>query len=312
MALLALDYPPEAFEIVVVDDGPDAATAAIVESLQGRLVKLEVLRQTGLGAATARNAGARSATGDVLLFCDDDMIVAPDHLKLHLNTRYTLGDILLGGNRWYSPEALATFEATPFGRFRVELERRFSSHRDELPIVGTCVETQTLASCDLSIRRETFWALDGFDESFPYAGAEDQDLSTRARQAGLRLIRDYSIRPLHNDPTTTLRQFAEREERGAHTVVALCRKFPQYLGDFRENGPLERTDPPSRAAKKIVKSMLSGSHQLAALHLLANRLERLGMSDPALWRLYRAIVGLHIFRGYRAALSSPTYSRAAD
>lgn len=303
-ALFAIDYPQEALELIVVDDGMDAATADLVESLRGGPVQTKLLRQAGRGAATARNAGARIAEGDVLLFCDDDMIVGKDHVELHLATRAAYGEAMIGGTRWYSPASLAALEATPFGRFRVELERRFSTSLAERRLNGSCVETVTLSACDLSIGREAFWQVGGFDESFPFAGAEDQDLSTRAARAGFPLIRNYDIKALHADPRTTLRQFCEREERGAHTVVALGRKSPEYLGDFRDNGPVASDDRPALVAKKLAKSLLSRPRLLAMLHRLVDWLERAGLSERALWRAYRVVVGLHIFRGYRQALRS--------
>jgi hypothetical protein len=230
------------------------------------------------------------------------MLVASDHIQEHLATHQAFADALVGSERWYSPDALAAFEATPFGRFRIELERTFKAGLGEDPGATGCVETPTLASCDLSISREAFLQLGGFDETFPYAGAEDQDLSARALRAGLRLIRNRDIRPLHDDPTITFRQFCEREERGAHTVLALGRKWPEMIGDFADNEPLARSDPPPVAAKKLTKRLLSAEPSLRALHRCVEFLERVGAPESVLRRAYHLVIGLHMFRGYRAAL----------
>jgi GT2 family glycosyltransferase len=301
-SLFAIDYPPEALELIVVDDGMDAATVGLVDSVPGGPMQIRLLRQQGRGAATARNTGARIATGEVLLFCDDDMIVRADHVKLHLATRAVHADALIGGTRSYSPASLAAFETTPFGRFWTDLERGFSSQPTERRLDESCVEVPIVPSCDLSIRRDTFWRLGGFDERFPFAGAEDQDLSVRARRAGLLLIRNYDITALHNDPRTSLRQICDREETGAHTVVVLSRKFPEYLGNFRYNGPIAPHDNPALVAKKLVKSLLSTPALLAALHLVVDWLERAHLSDRTLSHVYRVMLGLHIFRGYRQGL----------
>ena len=265
-------------------------------------MQTKLLRQAG-PAPRPRETLAAECRRQVLWFYDDDMIVGKDHVELHLATRAAYGEAMIGGTRWYSPASLAALEATPFGRFRVELERRFSTSLAERRLNGSCVETVTLSACDLSIGRE---ALAGwrFDESFPFAGAEDQDLSTRAARAGLPLIRNYDIKALHADPRTTLRQFCEREERGAHTVVALGRKSLEHLGDFRDNEPIASDDRPALDAKKLAKSLLSRPRLLAMLHCLVDWLERAGLSERALWRAYRVVVGLHIFRGYRQALRS--------
>jgi glycosyltransferase involved in cell wall biosynthesis len=300
--LLAIDFPPESFEVIVIDDAMDTTTAELVESLRDRRVRIELLRQNRRGAAAARNAGARIARGEVLLFCDDDMIVQPDHVKLHLATRAAYGDALIGGTRRLLPTLIAVFETSPFGRFRLELERRFSTDPRGAVRRGGCFEAGTLPACDLSVARDTFWRLGGFDESFPFAGAEDQDLSARAAREGLRLIRNYDIKSLHDDARINFRQLCQREERGSQTMVPLGRKFPEYLGDFRKNGPITRDDPPAVAAKKLVKFLFSRAGSLAVLHLFVDRLERSGASDRVLWRTYDAVLGLHIFRGYRQAL----------
>ncbi len=69
-SLLAQDY--EQVEIVVVDDGSTDATVALVERLASD-DGITLLRTAHLGAAAARNTGARAATGDVLAFVDGDM-----------------------------------------------------------------------------------------------------------------------------------------------------------------------------------------------------------------------------------------------
>ena len=56
-------------EVIVVDDGSKDATATVAQALGARVIRLP-----GLGPAAARNAGARAATGDVLVFFDADCV----------------------------------------------------------------------------------------------------------------------------------------------------------------------------------------------------------------------------------------------
>jgi GT2 family glycosyltransferase len=300
-ALLSVDYPSDAFRVIVVDDANSSETADVVAALSAT-DRVQLLSQDRLGAATARNVGARAADGDIVLFCDDDFLVGRSHLRLHVETHETLGRVLVGSNWWYSADSLAAFEATPFGRYRVALERGFQSGRSEHRISGNFYETGTLGAADMSISRDGFWELGGFDENFPYAGVEDQDFCIRARDAGYTLIRNYDLTPQHNDPTVTLRQFALREERGAATVVVFEQKYPEARVNFGINAPVSRHDGPRLIARKLAKSTLSTEPALEALHRTAAGLERAGASDRVLHRLYRTILGLHLFRGYRTAL----------
>jgi GT2 family glycosyltransferase len=245
------------------------------------------------------------AEGELLLFCDDDIIVEPDHLRRHIHTRAEHGDALVNGEHRFSPETLAALGSTPFGRYRIELEHGFNSQLEGAPLGGDCVQPALLSACNLAVRRELFWDLGGFDEAFPFAGAEDQDLSLRATDAGCRLIRNRAIRILHNDPTVTFRQFCTREERSAQTAAVLARKFPVRAAEltrFAENGPITRQDSGALAARKLAKAWLSRPLALAAAHRLIDILERHELRESLLRRLYRGAIGLHIFRGYREAL----------
>src|SRR5688572_26448842 len=59
----------EAAELIVVDDGSNDATADIAQQHGARVVRLG-----GEGPAAARNAGVRSARGELLLFLDADCL----------------------------------------------------------------------------------------------------------------------------------------------------------------------------------------------------------------------------------------------
>src|SRR5690606_33035643 len=73
-SVLAQTNPPA--EVIVVDDASTDDSRAIIREFPVRLICLDVNQ----GAAAARNAGARSATGDVLFFLDSDIALAPDAL----------------------------------------------------------------------------------------------------------------------------------------------------------------------------------------------------------------------------------------
>jgi GT2 family glycosyltransferase len=297
-ALTAVDYPKDELELIVVDDAAEAVTATVVEAFQG-VVRITLLEQDQSGAATARNTGARAAAGDLLLFLDDDMIVAPEHIDQHVRTHSAYQSAMVGSWRWYTDSALATLNATPFGRYRVALERRFMDELDEPSLGGDCSAAAVLAANDLSLARTAFEELGGFDEAYPHAGAEDQDLSIRARAAGMQLVRNRAIRPQHEEDIVTFAKFAWREERGGETVAVLARRYPEAIGRFGENAPPARGDSPGLVAKKVLKGAFARGPALAVLHTLIGILERVRAPEPVLHRFYEATIGLHIRRGYR-------------
>ena len=69
-------------EIIVVDDGSNDGSAALVEQFRGSNVVL--LRGKGRGAAAARNEGLRAASGDFIQYLDADDILSPDKITLQM------------------------------------------------------------------------------------------------------------------------------------------------------------------------------------------------------------------------------------
>jgi cellulose synthase/poly-beta-1,6-N-acetylglucosamine synthase-like glycosyltransferase len=78
---LALDYPPDKLEIVVVSDGSTDRTDEIVKSLRENRVRL--LRVEGRrGKTTAQNEGVAICRGDVIVFSDATSIYHPQSVRL--------------------------------------------------------------------------------------------------------------------------------------------------------------------------------------------------------------------------------------
>lgn len=73
-ALRRLDYP--VFDLCVVDNAPNSDDAKILAARYG--AEYSLVRMKGL--SRARNAGARSARGDIIAYFDDDMLPHTDWL----------------------------------------------------------------------------------------------------------------------------------------------------------------------------------------------------------------------------------------
>ncbi len=264
--------------------------------------------------ATARNHGAEAARGELLIFIDDDIIVFPDHVKRHLQAREAHGDCLVNGHWEFSPETRAALEQTPFGRYRIEIEDWVKGGIDKVPLPDGRLSPREVTAANLSISAATFHSLGGFDQSFPFAGCEDQEFSHRARQAGCTFVYDPAIRLLHNDGRVSLEQFGERQRRGAITAVHLAARHPaDYVRRplLVENGPLSRSDPPLRMLKKAVKHAYATAPGLAAASALARVLERVAPGSGLLRRVYTMTLGAYIFRGIQDGLVALPEVRSA-
>ena len=77
---LALDYPRERLQLVIVSDGSTDRTAEIAATSQGERVMV-VQQQPRNGKSAALNLGATHATGEILVFADANSLYQPEALR---------------------------------------------------------------------------------------------------------------------------------------------------------------------------------------------------------------------------------------
>ncbi len=83
-SLAAQQFPPDRWELIVVDDGSTDGTPDVVERFaKNTPMRVALIRQRNAGAGAARNAGAAVARGRRLLFLDDDMIASEALVREH-------------------------------------------------------------------------------------------------------------------------------------------------------------------------------------------------------------------------------------
>lgn len=172
--------PP--FELVVIDMGSDPPATIGDLPFPSRSVRLNGGR---LPLAAARNAAARAASGDYLLFLDVDCIPMCGLVDAMADALAANDALICSQVRYLGLEdARGDWqEAELLGRSSGHSERRFPAHG--MLQVGNAGLFWSLL---FGIRRERFFDLGGFDEAFTGYGAEDTDFGFRAREAGLALL----------------------------------------------------------------------------------------------------------------------------
>ena len=78
---------PDSYEVVLVNDGSPDDTPAVVERARQRATcRFEVIDQQNSGLAKGRNAGIARATGERIIFIDDDVLPTPNFVEEHLRS----------------------------------------------------------------------------------------------------------------------------------------------------------------------------------------------------------------------------------
>jgi GT2 family glycosyltransferase len=83
LTLASLKRQERLFEVVVVDDGSTDETADVVSEAERFLPITRLRHPQARGRSAASNAGARAASGDILIMLDGDMPVAPGFVAAH-------------------------------------------------------------------------------------------------------------------------------------------------------------------------------------------------------------------------------------
>jgi GT2 family glycosyltransferase len=159
------------FDVVVVVDGTDQ----VVPPLDG----VRVVQVPHGGPGAARNTGAAEATTPLLLFLGDDMIPRADLVERHLSRRTEESRELavMGAVEWHPEVPLTPLRAW------IDADGMQFDHRS---IVGDEAGWSRFYSCNVSLSRELFLSVGGFDPDFTYY-YEDLDAGWRLGQAGMDL-----------------------------------------------------------------------------------------------------------------------------
>ncbi len=147
----------------------------------------------GDGPAAARNAGARLAQSDLLVFVNSDVEVHPDALE-RIEWRFA-ADPGLGA-------VFGAYDDAPEAAGLTSRFRNLLHHHVHLTSPG---EAETFWAGLGAIRRTEFEAAGGFDSRrFPQPSVEDIELGMRLRERGARLLLDPAIRGRHLKAWTPL------------------------------------------------------------------------------------------------------------
>ncbi|MFC9355322.1 glycosyltransferase family 2 protein [Rhodococcus sp. NPDC057014] len=194
-SVLAVDYP--SFDVLVVDNAPRTdATRQYVLGLADPRVRL--IREPLPGLSRARNTGLSAATGDIVAYTDDDVVV----------DRHWLSALVEGFRR--GPSVSCVSGMVPAGEIRTPAQAYFDRRvgwsdstdarifewakpPDDVPLFPFTVRCYGTGA-NFAVERDVVRRLGGFDEALgagaPTGGGEDIDMFFRILRSGRQLVHD--------------------------------------------------------------------------------------------------------------------------
>jgi GT2 family glycosyltransferase len=278
-SIVACCYPADRVDVVVVINGEEQAVSGPA-MLDGGIETL-VLRTARRGASHARNIGARAATGDVVAFVDDDVVV--DRLWLSALVAPFLSDercvCVTGAILPLELETPAQVLIEEFGGFvRSSVARRtfdLDRNRPSDPLFPYTVGAYG-SGANMAFRRDAFTKLGGFDERLgpgtPTLSGEDPELLLRTVLSGGRLVYEGGaiVRHAHTSEYEVLceQMFAYGVGFSAlitrtiveqpRLVLDLCRKLPRGVAFALSTGSSKNARKSRAYPRQLTRLELRG------------------------------------------------------
>jgi len=228
-------------EVIVTDDARDIELRSLLQDLYPWC---RFTAGPGRGPAANRNHGAKLASGEWLLFTDDDCL--PQEGWIENFREFTSAfDVLIG-------------QVLPYG-----IKQAFD---EECPINTSGAH---LWSCNFAIHNKHFIALGGFNECFPYPAMEDCEIFQRILKYDLRFCYIESaiiLHPWRKIPgVQSIVKHAKSEAYyvdlvGCHQNYLACLQVERFVRDIARKLKRSREE---RLFKGLLRSMfLSLVHAL--------------------------------------------------
>jgi 1,2-diacylglycerol 3-beta-glucosyltransferase len=215
--LLALHYPHELLQIIVVDDASDDATGAILDRLAAQHRELHVVhRQPGAGGGKsgALNRALEDATGEIIVVFDAD----------HIPRRNVIGQLV----RHFAHPSVSAVQGRCIVRNSIQskLARSISIDYFSGYLVNeygrqALFELPAYGGANCAVRASTLREIGGWNTD---SVTEDTDLTMRVVLAGYRVR--YDITAVDTEEgTTTISRFCQQRYRWARGHQQCWREY---------------------------------------------------------------------------------------
>jgi len=187
-SLSRLDYPPNRFEVIVVDDGSHVSPEPVVAPFLG-CFDVTLVTQKHCGPGAARNNGAARARGEFLAFTDSDCMPASNWLQNLAALFAGEPGHAIGGQTLNFPSD--NLYSTACQTMRDVVYAYYNPQHGKM---------QFFPSSNLAMPADRFHAIGGFDPTF--TKSEDRELCNRWQHRGFHMTYAPEVVVYHDHPYT--------------------------------------------------------------------------------------------------------------
>jgi glycosyltransferase involved in cell wall biosynthesis len=284
---VAQDYPAELLEVLVADNSSDGTPAMVGRVDAESPIPVRLISSEERLPAVKRNQALRAATGDLVLFMNDDVWVRPDFVQHHVDAHARHAEpVAVVGHVEQSPK----MPSDPF----TDWYRPFAY--DEIDgRAGQAVSYRYHWSMNLSLPRQVM--LDRnlvFHEDWAHIGHEDIELGYRWTRAGYEVIYEPDAWGEHYHPhdLDSACRLQASIGRGLRDLEVLIPE-PDLLERY---GVLSRTASPRGKVRMAIRNALFNKITVPPVQRRLGRLER--RNRVAEWMYWKVLLH-HTERGYR-------------
>lgn len=184
-------------EIIIIDNGSIDNTPNIIKKKFPQITIIQ--NKTNFGFAKACNQGAHNASGDMLIFLNNDTEVTTGWIASLVDCITSKINIGIVGCKLLYPDSTVQHAGVAFSSTKVHhIYRNFSPLH---PATNKNRELQAVTAACMLVPRKLFLFLGGFDESF-INGFEDLDICFRARRKGAKVMYTPESVIIHHESKT--------------------------------------------------------------------------------------------------------------
>lgn len=251
-SLLKQNYPPERYEIVIVDSNSTDGTAEMLKEYRGKVRKVNCPEK---GYSTSRNFGVKNAKADIIAFTDSDCFPSKDWVrKIVENFRKDPKLYAVGGS------TTVIFNRTIVARVSQEI---VNYTIDRLKKDGS---VPFLTTTNLALKKELFKKIGYFDSVFDLETGEDSDFCWRIFKAGERIRYQPSLRVKH-DQRSTLLSFLKQHYKYGRGIFLVKKKHSDFMKDYKKSHLVRYLDELFVFPFVISKKFIKPAEKIAAFFL---------------------------------------------